>query len=495
MTNPTQSVRPAAETDVASAGNRDDAFVRTAGRNLVYALHGALRAIKLYPVENATVQKALAEVTAQTRDLIGGEGELELRVSGEFLFVNATRLRLGLENFASFSHLLSLFRATGIGSLQIDPAVSSRDWLVFLSVLTSVSAGSGEPPDRLVEVRERLEAAGAATILLGPVTEESGSGGGERARERAKRTYAQGVSAAKDVIVGVRMGATPNIKKIKRVVQSIVDQILSDETSLIGLTTIRDYDEYTFTHSINVCIFAVALGKRLGLTKLQLYDLGMAALFHDIGKSRVPQELLNKSSGLTDDEWRHIAAHPWLGLLALFQVRGGQELPYRAMIVALEHHMKCDLTGYPRPVRARQLSMFSKVVAVADGFDAATSRRTYQTVPFTPAEVMAEMRDNPRRGMDPVIVKAFINLTGVYPVGTLVVLDTFELGIVEATNPIPEMVSRPLVRVVSDAQGNIVFPGDTFDLADRNESGVYLRTIIKTETPERYGIRIGDYFV
>ena len=108
---------------------------------------------------------------------------------------------------------------------------------------------------------------------------------------------------------------------------------------------------------------------------------------------------------------------------------------------------------------------------------------------------MLEMRDNPRRGMDPVIVKAFINLTGIYPVGTLVILDTFELGLVHAANPIPEMLSRPLVRVVSDAQGNVVFPGAIADLADKSADGVFLRTIIKTESPERYGIRVADYFV
>ena len=185
----------------------------------------------------------------------------------------------------------------------------------------------------------------------------------------------------------------------------------------------------------------------------------MAALFHDIGKSRVPQSILNKTGGLTDDEWRLIASHPWLGVLALFQVRGAQELPYRSMIVAHEHHMKIDLTGYPRPIRDRQVSMFSKIVAVADGFDAATSRRSYQTVPYTPAQVMLEMRDNPRRGMDPVIVKAFINLTGIYPVGTLVILDTFELGIVHAVNPLQEMLSRPIVRIISDAQGNLAASG------------------------------------
>jgi HD-GYP domain-containing protein (c-di-GMP phosphodiesterase class II) len=302
------------------------------------------------------------------------------------------------------------------------------------------------------------------------------------------------VAVTRDLMTSMRMGRSPNIKKIKRVVQGIVDQILNEESSLIGLTTLRDYDEYTFTHSVNVCIFAVALGKRLGLGKVQLYDLGMAALFHDIGKSRVPSEILNKSTGLTDDEWRLVAAHPWLGALALFQLRG-QDVPYRAIIVAHEHHMKVDLSGYPRPVRDRSLSMFSKIVAVADGFDAATSRRSYQADPFTPADVMREMRDNPRRGMDPVIVKAFINLTGIYPVGTLVILDTFELGIVHAANPVPEMLSRPIVRIISDEQGNLLHPGNLSDLAEQTQDGTFRRTIIKTENPERYGIRVGDYFV
>jgi HD-GYP domain-containing protein (c-di-GMP phosphodiesterase class II) len=209
----------------------------------------------------------------------------------------------------------------------------------------------------------------------------------------------------------------------------------------------------------------------------------------------VPVEVLNKVGGLTDDEWRLIAAHPWLGVLALFQVRGQQDLPYRAMVVAFEHHMKHDLTGYPRPVRPREMSIYSKIVAVADGFDAATSRRAYQTVPMSPADVIKEMRDNARRGMDPVVVKAFSNLIGVYPVGTLVVLDTFELGIVHAMNPNPEMISRPILRIVTDSMGNLLSPGHLVDLAAQDEAGGFSRTIIKTADPERYGIRVADYFV
>jgi hypothetical protein len=165
------------------------------------------------------------------------------------------------------------------------------------------------------------------------------------------------------------------------------------------------------------------------------------------------------------------------------------------MVVAYEHHMKCDLTGYPKAIRPRQICMTAKIVAVADGYDAATSRRSYQTEPLPPPAVLEEMRDNPRRGMDPVVVKAFINLLGIYPVGTLVVLDTFELAIVQTANPNPELLARPIVMVVSDPMGNLITPPVVADLAEQSADGVYARTIIKTADPERYGIRVGDYFL
>ncbi|MGH7678054.1 MAG: HD-GYP domain-containing protein [Gemmatimonadaceae bacterium] len=469
-----------------------DSLLRQQGRAFIVSLYAALRSVKLYPPGHSTVAKALEDLTTISRQIAADEHDLELRVSGEFMFVNGTRLRLDLDNYAAFSHVMSVFRHSGTGLMHVDPQVDVRDWQVFLGAAQATS--EAPPEERLPKLVQALHAAGVSKLAVSPPDAESGEDR-ERSKERSKKTYSQSVAATRDLMTSVRMGRSPNIKKIKRAVQNIVDQILNEETSLIGLTTLRDYDEYTFTHSVNVCIFSVALGKRLGLGKLQLYDLGMAALFHDIGKSRVPLEVLNKASGLTDEEWRMIANHPWLGVLTLFQVRGTQEFPYRSMVVAIEHHMKTDLTGYPKPTRQRQMSIFSKIVAAADGFDAATSRRAYQTKPYTPADVMKELRDNPRRGMDPVVVKAFINLTGIYPTGTLVVLDTFELGIVHAVNPLAEMLARPLVRVISDSMGNLTHPGTIVDLAERKEDGTFVRTIIKTEDPDRYGVRVGDYFV
>src|SRR5437763_714196 len=317
----------------------------------------------------------------------------------------------------------------------------------------------------------------------------------QRQKEAAKRTYARSVAVTKEVINSIRMGRTANVKKVKRAVQAIVDQVLNNEASLVGLTTLRDYDEYTFTHSVNVCIFSVALGRKLGLSKLQLYDLGIAALFHDVGKSRVPLEVPNKQGGLTDEEWRIMQAHPWLGVLTLFGLRGYGEIPYRGMIVAYEHHMKTDLTGYPKSLRSRDLSIYSKIVAVADGFDAATSRRVYQTVPIQPDQVLKEMWENPRRGYDPVVVKAFINLIGIYPVGTCVILDTYEVAVVHGANPDVTHVHRPMVRVVTTPDGGLVHPGFLVDLAQRDPQGNFPRTVVKVTDPVKYGINVADYFV
>lgn len=470
------------------------AYLRKRGREFIVSLYGTLRAIRLYPVEHTAVQKSLAELAQVSREIVEREHELELRLAGEFLFLNSARLRLDLTNYATFGYLLRVSRAAGIGALRIHSAVSSRDWLVLLSMLDAQT--TLEASERFLEIADHLARTGIKEIEVFPPAEEEDRDYSEEARQAASRTYNRSVAVTREVINSVRMGRTPSIRKIKRVVQGIVDQILNEETSLIGLTAIRDYDEYTFTHSVNVCIFAVALGRRLGFTKVQLFDLGLSALMHDIGKSRVPINYLHKSEELSEEEWRQIAAHPWLGVLTLFQLRGQQEdVSYRAMTVAYEHHMRTDLTGYPKPIRPRSMSMTSKIVAVVDGYDAATTRRVYQTTPYTPAAVLQEMRDNPRRGMDQIVVKAFINLLGIYPVGTLVVLDTFELAVVSSVNPRPEALSRPIVRIVSDANGNTLHPAPEIDLAQQDANGDYPRTIIKTADPDRYGIRVGDYFV
>lgn len=491
MTDAPERARPT----ISDAMQSTDGLVRTAGREFLLNFYAALRTLKLYPVENEQVQRALDDLQRSAQTLMQIEDPLEVRISGEFIFVNATRLRLNLDNYASFGHVLTTFAASGVGVMTVDQEVERRDWQVFVSLLLA-SASTPTALDKLTQLHQKMMQGGITNISVDPPLDQDDElEDEERRKEVAKRTYERSVAVTKEVVNSVRMGRSASVKKVKRAVQNIVDQVLSNEVSLVGLTTIRDYDEYTFTHSVNVCIFSVAIGRRLGLSRLQLYDLGLAALFHDVGKSRVPLEVLTKNGALDEDEWRIMQSHPWLGVLTLFGLRGYGEIPYRGMIVAHEHHMKIDLTGYPKALRDRNLSVYSKIVAVADGFDAATSRRSYQTVPLQPDEVLREMWENPRRGYDPVLVKALINLVGIYPVGTCVILDSYEVAVVHAANSDLSQIHRPVVRVVMTGEGQRVKDGALIDMAEVASDGNFKRSIIKVTDPGKWGITPGDCFV
>jgi HD-GYP domain-containing protein (c-di-GMP phosphodiesterase class II) len=470
----------------------DDRGLQRRGRELLFAIAAALRSLQLYPLENQTVVKSLDELEEVTRELLATEEQVTIRFVGDFFFVNDLRLRMDLQSYATYGAVGRALQRHGIGQVEAFRGVEVREWTAFLALVNA-------EPDREDGFGAFLERLGRTAVLhlaVGPDRESEPDLRDDEARRMAKRAYAQSVAVAREVMTGARMGKGVSLRPVKRAVQSIVDQVLSNEASIVGLTTLRDYDEYTFTHSVNVCIFSVALGKKLGLNKHQLYELGLGALLHDVGKSRMPLDLINKTGPLTPPEFAVLKEHPTEGLLSIFDMRGLAELPLRAMLVAYEHHMKVDQTGYPLSTRLREPTLFGRIVALADGFDAATSKRSYQSEPWPPDRVLAEMRDNPARGFDPLLVKAFISMTGIYPVGCVVILDTFELALVVARNPRSEAMHQPVVRVLFDAVGTRLDPPRELDLSETDPAtGQPLRAIIKTTDPERYGIHVGDHFV
>ena len=471
-----------------------DVQARKLGKDFLIALYAAVRSLRLYPLENEQVQRALRELVEAGNNFVALEEECEVRVAGEFVFVNGSRIRHDFDNFSYFREILRAFKRSGVGTLKVVAGVGSNDWHTLANGF-SIASQKEDADDAFQLLEDMFARADCKTIEVEPPADyDEEADSDAESKEVAKRTYERSVAATKQLIGSVRMGRSGTVKQVKRAVQGIVDQVLGNETSLVGLTAIRDYDEYTFQHSVNVCIFSVSIGRRLGLTKLQLYDLGMAALLHDLGKSRVSHEVTNKEGPLTDDEWKAMQSHPWLGALTLFNLRGYSELPYRAIIAAYEHHMKTDLTGYPRSMRPREMSLFSKIVAVADGFDAATSRRSYQTTPLQPDEVLQEMWHNPKRGMDPVLVKGMINLLGVYPVGTCVLLDTYEVGVVYSVNPNPKCLNQPLVKVIIGAGGQPKDPPEVVDLSEQTGPDSFVRSILKVVDPEKYHINPGDCF-
>lgn len=474
---------------------QSETAIQPLGRSFVTALNASAQSLKLYPVENATVQNVLEELRKIVVRILDREQQFEVRLVGDFIFLNDSRLRLYLSDYAAFSHVAALLSRHGVGEIELGREIARNDLARLISLLVMDPTSADGQFERF---QTKLTTSGAQHIRVGPQKPEQQepTEDEDRARQMAKQTYFQSVHVAKEVLTDMRIGKAVNLRRVKRAVQSIVDQVLNNETSMLGMTTLRDFDEYTFTHSVNVCILSVVLGQKLGLSKIELYELGLGALFHDIGKMRIDPKLINKTSGLTDSEWIEMQQHPTEGLLALFTLRGLNELPYRAMLQAYEHHMKLDLTGYPRNRRVRYPTLYSRIVATADGYDAATSKRSYQNQPWPPDEVMREMRDNPQRGYDPLLVKAFVNVTGVFPVGTLGILDTNELAVIVARNPDPTKVHQPIAKIISDSWGQMLSEPFTVDLSDVDPvNQVARRTIIKTTDPDRYGIRIADYFV
>ncbi len=470
-----------------------DRALQTEAREFVFALHSATRALLLYPIENQTVQNALGELAAAARQLQQREGSITLRYIDDLCFVNDLRLRVDLSSYATFSGVARTLQRHGVGQIEVAAGADEGEWTALLSLLGSEP--QSEHPFKALD--EHLERSVVRNISVGELLENSQSPlDPASSKEIAKRTFTQSVAAVREVMTGVRMGKGLSLRRVKRSVQLIVDQVLTNETSIMGMTALREYDDYTFTHSVNVCIFSVALGKKLGLKRRQLYELGLGALMHDIGKLRMPIEVITKPGGLTDQEWALIQEHPAEGLLSLFDMQNFTELPLRAMLMAYEHHMKRDLSGYPLSRRPREPGLFSRIVAIADGFDAATSKRSYQSQPGTPDDVLREMRENPARGYDPLLVKAFISMTGIYPVGTVVILDTFEMAVVIAPGRTPGAVGQPTVRILYDDLGVPLTQPLTVDLSDPNPPpGQPKRAIIKATDADRYGIDVTDCFV
>ncbi len=460
------------------------------GRTILVTFYAALRAVKFYPLDNETVQKALADLHSAVTTVISREGLVDFRVVGDFFFLNESRLRLDLRNFSTFGAVAQAFRTHGIGEMHVDRGIATGEWAAFLSLLLREPA----EPDPYEGFTRQMAGTRIRHIDVEPEREIEPLDLEEAALEGAKRTYTFSVQMARDVLSDVRIGRAVNVRKVKRAVQTIVDQVLTNEPSMVAMTHLRDFDEYTFTHSVNVCIFSVVIGQRLGLEKLDLYELGLGALFHDVGKMRIPEDVLNKPEGLNEEEWEMMKEHPTDGLLELFHLHGFNDVPYRQMLMAYEHHMKTNLQGYPTSRRPRKLSLFSLIVSVADAFDAGTSVRSYQYRPWPPDAVLREMRENPKRGFSPIVVKALITATGIYPVGTLVILDSYEMGVVTRANPDPKKLHQPEIKVLSDGMGTPLTTPVTVRLDEVDEAtGELKRSIIKTADPNRYGIQVADY--
>ena len=255
--------------------------------------------------------------------------------------------------------------------------------------------------------------------------------------------------------------------------------MVDDEATVLGLTTLRCHDQYTHNHSVNVSLLSIALANRAGYPKVELADLGLAALFHDMGKSTIPMEVLNKPGEFTDEDWVAMRNHPTEGVLSLSKMRGITNLPGRMAAASFEHHMNLDFSGYPKLTVPWTLSLTGRILTIADCYDAMTSSRVYRREPMSPSKVLNMMLSKSGKAFDAVLLKLFVNCVGIIPIGSLVMLETSELAVVLKPAADKANAERPFVKVITDPQGNPVDHGREIDLTEKDETGDFRHNIIR----------------
>jgi putative nucleotidyltransferase with HDIG domain len=306
---------------------------------------------------------------------------------------------------------------------------------------------------------------------------------------KAANAYQGTKSLIKNIMDDIRLGNQLNLQEVKKSVSECVDRILENSDAILLLTQLKDMDEYTSQHSLNVSIMSILMGKSLQLSREELNQIGECGLLHDIGKMKIPLEILNKQGRLTDKEMEIMKSHTTKGrdiLLTEKHIFPG------AIDVAYTHHEHLDGGGYPRGIDSERISFFTRIVAIVDAYDAITSDRVYQQgrLHLDAIKILVDCR---KTHFDDSLVIKFIDCMGIYPVGNPVEMTNGEVGMVVESNP--ENRVKPKVLLLLDAQKKTrqekLIDMDDPDLVDDGGNPYKLFKVINQQT---YGLNLRKYF-
>jgi putative nucleotidyltransferase with HDIG domain len=341
-----------------------------------------------------------------------------------------------------------------------------------------------ELPDRRnpVPLGTRLQQNGVTRIVLGRLSiekEDEDQGVGIAA---ARKVYGSAVETAEQLWLEAKSGEKPDPNAARKIIDSLAKMVGGDRTSLLALTSLKRYDNYTFTHMVNVSVLAMAQARALNLEGTLLREFGFAALMHDIGKVNTPQEVLNKPDKLTSEEFDIMQRHVVDGAHIL---RRTPEMPALAPIVAFEHHLRQDLSGYPRGIGNRNLNLCTQIVSIADVYDALRSTRVYREgLPSDRIKSIMGKKDDP--AFNQRLLRRFINLIGLFPIGTLVRLNTDQIGVVTHEHPTDPF--RPQVKIVRDREGQELEEALLVNTWEPDGRGDYTIAVVEAVDPEAVGI-------
>lgn len=397
---------------------------------------------QLYPVTHPLLGQSMDELVAAVAALVEmGFVDVTINLYKATLFVEN---QVFPEESVTYRKLISELLERGISALTFSDGFASQDASALIGLLAE------EKIRDIDAARIFLEQHGATHLSIAETSELDESDKESKQKEnkaRAREVYNSGVAAMRDVETQVKLGKVFEVEPLQSVVSSMLDNLFQDPAAVLGLTAIKSHDDYTLNHAINVCILSLSVGAALGLDSDSLRSLGLSALLYDLGKVRIPEDILNKQGPLTSDEWQIVKSHATEGADLLKRIQLVDQMP---MIVAFEHHLRHDMQGYPDAQATQEQHLFSKVVALCDAYDAMTTRRPFRRE-IRPDKALAVLMQGRGKAYDPALTKSFVAMLGIYPMGAVVRLEEGSIAVVFRVNN--DDLLHPRVKVLADADG------------------------------------------
>jgi putative nucleotidyltransferase with HDIG domain len=329
----------------------------------------------------------------------------------------------------------------GIRELYIDTVKGADVWLA-----RSASDVSAELDKRLQEIGEKK----SDRPVEVDVKDEAA---------RARRLQGEANKIVRNMMDDVRLGQQIQVERVEPLVEGIVDSIFRNQDAMLPLNRLKNHDDYTFQHSVSVCALLVAFGRGMKLDRAVIRELALGGLMHDVGKARIPDRILNKPGKLNDDEFDHMQHHVDEGVRLLQESGGISEI---AMQVTAQHHERYDGSGYPVSLAGQGISLYGQMASIVDVYDAITSERVYHKG-MAPTQALKKLLEWSSHHFDPKLVQAFIRSIGIYPSGSLVMLDSKRLGVVLEQNE--GNLLEPVVRVFYHTGQKHYIPPEIIDLS------------------------------
>lgn len=443
---------------------------RKNAEELVRRLAAAVRGSELYSPAHPLVQRGLDGLSAAAHDALQAAPNIVIGLIDDEIVVDGARLPRGTAALVGFARDLL---ERGIEKVTLSRGLTRDEIRQFVAVL-------GERQSQ-IPLPDQLTARGVRHLVVGKVIVDEVSDD-QVGIVAARRVYATAVETAETLWRAAKAGDQPDPGAARKIIDGLARLVTQDRTSLMALTALKKYDNYTFTHMVNVSALAMAQARSLNIDGALLREFGFAALMHDIGKVNTPLEVLNKPDKLSKEEFEIMKQHVIDGAHIL---RRTPEMPALAPIVAFEHHLRQDLSGYPEKIGSRKLNLCTMIVSIADVFDALRSNRPYRQGLAT-ARIRAIMGEQDNPAFNQPLLKRFVNLMGLFPVGNLVRLNTDEVAVVTAEHPTDPF--RPQVKILTNPKGETLEEPLLANTWERNATGEHPRAVVEAVDPESMGI-------